>query len=185
MTRRSALLIVGSWVLAAGLALIGIPQVDPSLAPSPRPMETLGTFALCLPASLHAALLRDLAPWLAAVSPRSRSGLRLRWLSVVVLLGGAGGAAWLVILPRDVPTGHAFAVWTLLLSLSVGSAAVFGHNLAVVLPAVVVAVSSRGELIPFEYALIYNVDRTPALVVLAAGALLVATAILLWRGVRS
>lgn len=185
MTRRAVLLIAASWVAAAGLAVIGIPRVDPSLALTPRPMETLGTFGLCLPAALHAALLRDQAPWLAAASPRSRFGLRLAWLSVVILLGCAGAGAWLVTLPRDVPAAHAFAAWIVLLSLSILSAAVVGHNLAVVLPAVVVALSSRSALVPFDYNVIYNVNRTQDLAVLAAGALVVAAAAFLYRGVRS
>lgn len=185
MTPRSVLVIVASWVVAAVLAVIGIPRVDPSLAFTPRPMETLGTVGLCVPASLHASLLRDQAPWLAAASPRSRARLRLAWLSVVVVAGSAGAAGWLVTLPRDVPAAHAFAFWILLLSLAVVSAVMVGHNLAVVLPAVLVAVSSRSALVPFEYNLIFNVSRTGALAVLATAALVAATAAYLWRGVRT
>jgi hypothetical protein len=185
MTPRLVLVIAVNWLAAAGLAVIGIPRVDPSLALTPRPMETLGTVGLCLPASLHASLLRDQAPWLAAASPRSRAGLRLAWLAVVVAAGCAGAAGWLVTLPRDVPAGHAFAFWILLLSLSVLSAVMFGHNLAVVLPAVLVAVSSRSALVPFEYNLVFNVGRTGALAGLATAALVAASAAYLRRGVRT
>lgn len=184
VTPRWGLLVAAGWVAAALLAVVGIPRVDPSLALTPRPMETLGTVGLCLPAGLHASLLRDQAPWLAAVSPRSRALLRLAWLVAVVLAGCVGAAGWLLTLPRDVPAGHAFALWVLLLGLAVLSAVGFGHHLAVVLPAVLVAVSSRSALIPFEHNLVFNVDRTGALAVLAAAALVAATVAYLWRGVR-
>lgn len=185
VTQRAVLGIVAGWVVAAALAVIGIPRVDPNLALTPRPMETLGTVGLCLPASLHASLLRDHAPWLAAASPRSRARLRLRWLSALVVAGCLGAAGWLLTLPRDVPAAHAFAFWILLLSLAVLSAVLVGHHLAVVLPAVFVAVSSRSALVPFEYNLVFNLSRTCALAVLAAATLVAATAAYLWRGVRS
>ena len=184
LTSRALLWVLAGWVVAAALASVGIPRVDPSLALTPRPMETLGTVGLCLPASLHAALLRDQAPWLAAVSPRSRVALRLAWLAVVLALGCAGAAVWLVTLPRAVPAGHAFAFWILVLGLSVLSAVVAGHNLAVLLPVVVVAVASRGALVPFEHNPVFNLDRTGELAAVAAGTLVVATAAFLRRGVR-
>jgi hypothetical protein len=65
------------------------------------------------------------------------------------------------------------------------SAVMVGHNLAVVLPAVLVAVSSRSALVPFQYNLVFNVGRTGALAVLATAALVAATAAYLWRGANS
>lgn len=184
LTLRNALIILVSWVVAAVLVVVGIPRVDPNLAYTPRPMETLGTVGLCLPACLHAWLLRDQAPWLAAVSPRPRWVVRLAWLCVVAAAGCAGAVGWLLALPRDVPAGHAFAFWLLLLSLSILSAVAAGHGLAIVLPLVLVAVSSFGDLVPFEYNMVYNVDRTDQLALFAGVTLLLAVLAFLRRGVQ-
>lgn len=167
--------VVGAWLVAALLARIGIPRVDPAGEALPRPLETLGAIAICLPASLHASLLKDGSAWLSVVSPRSPRRLRLAWLSVVVGFGSCGAAAWIVTLPIGVPRAHFFALWLLVMSFAVGSVVSIRHDLAVVLPFLLVVVFSLGVVIPFRYNVIYNVERTPDLLLAAGIALAAAT----------
>lgn len=152
--------VAAAWIVAALLAHIGIPAVEQSLAPTPRPMETLGTAAVCLPACLLASLLRDQAAWLTTVSPRAPWALRTTWFVLTVAAGTPAALVWVIMLPDDVPRGHAFGLWVLLLSLAMLSVTVIGHDLAAVLPVAAVVVFSLGRLVPFDVNLVYNVGLT-------------------------
>ncbi|MFN8099405.1 MAG: hypothetical protein U0Q21_14095 [Dermatophilaceae bacterium] len=153
--------VLGSWLAVALLARVGIPHVDPSLEPTPRPLESLGTAALCLPAASVGLFLKDWAPWLASTSPRARICVRGGWLVLVVLTTCIPACAWFAMLPGQVPRGHALAVWCLLLGMGVLSCVVLSPDLAVVLPALTIMVFTN-RVTPFGANLLYNLDRTDA-----------------------
>lgn len=170
-TTAIALLI--GWLLAAGSTHIGIPSVNPTISPTPRPLETLGTLAICLPACLHASLLRDHAAWLTTASPRSPWKLRLAWLALVVMTGSLFAICWAVTLPANVPRLHVFAFWILVLSLAVLSVTAIGNDLALVFPVALVFIFTLGSVVPFKINVVYNIQRTSDLVACALTALLV------------
>lgn len=167
--------IVAGWLAAALLARVGLPRVNPTLQPVPRPLETLGTVMICLPASLHATLLRDHASWLTAVSPRSPARLRFRWLFIVVVAGFAFALAWSVTLPTGVPALNAFGLWVLVSSCAVAAVVFIRHDLAVILPLILIAAFSIGGRVPFDINVVYNVERTDTLLLCAAMALVAAS----------
>lgn len=170
---RAVLVLVGAWVLTALVARVGIPAVDPRIEHVPRPLETLGTIALALPASLHAAALRNQASWLLAVAPRSACRLRFAWVCSIIATGSVAALAWASTLPPDVPRLHVLAAWLLVLSAAIGSVIVLRHDLAVVLPLLLLAALSTSALVPFELNVIYNVELTGELMVCAGFAVAV------------
>lgn len=170
----SLLTLVAAWVAVALLSRVGIPSVDPAITPTPRPLEMLGTAALCLPAGLSAGLLRDHLTWLTAVSPRGARWLRLGWLLTVAASATGLAVASTLLLPRDVPAVHALAIWLLDLGLAILSVVLIGSDFGVVLPFVATVVFSLG-LPPFSANLIYNVTLTHELLTLGVATLLTST----------
>ncbi len=171
----SLLTLVAAWVAVALLSRVGIPSVDPAITPTPRPLEMLGTAALCLPAGLSAGLLRDHLAWLTGVSPRGARWLRLGWLLTVAVSATGLAVASTLLLPRDVPAVHALAIWLLDLGLAIVSVVVLGSDFGVVLPFVVTVVFSLGGLLPFSANLLYNVNLTDELLTLGVATLLTST----------
>lgn len=182
---RSLLTLVAAWVVVALLSRVGIPSVDPAITPTPRPLEMLGTAALCLPAGLSAGLLRDHLAWLTAVSPRGTRWLRLGWLLSVAVSATGLAVASTLLLPPDVPAVHALAIWLLDLGLAIVSVVVLGSDFGVVLPFVVTVVFSLGGLLPFHANLFYNVNLTYELLALAVATIVIATACYVVSGSRS
>ena len=78
-------------------------------------------------------------------------------------------------LAPDVPRDHVLAVWVLVASAAVVSVVTLRHDLAVVLPMLVLAPLSTSTIIPFDYNAVYNVALTRQLDVVAALALIVAS----------
>ncbi len=182
---RRLLTLVAAWVAVTLLSRVGIPSVDPTITPTLRPLEMLGTTALCLPAGLSAGLLRDHLAWLTAVSPRGARWLRLGWLLTVAVSATGLAVASTLLLPRDVPAVHVLAIWLLDLGLAIVSVVVVGSDFGVVLPFVVTVVFSLGGLLPFNANLFYNVNLTHELLALAVAILLMATAWYVVSGSRS
>ena len=162
-TGRRVAALGAAWLLAAVLCRIGIPPVDPTYVPVPRPLETLGTLAVCLPASLHASLLRDASAWLTAASPRAGALARLPWLAVTSLGWAVGTAGWVLTLPGSVPRVHAAGVCALAYGLALCSVRLLSSDLATLLPALAVGVFTWGELVPFDENVVYNVAMTDKL----------------------
>ena len=158
-----------AWLISVLAARVGIPQVDPSLSDSPRPLETLGLVTAVLPVSWCAGALDDRAAWLTS-SSRGPARLRAVWVGVIALVMLVVGAVWVGCLPTAMPTLHAIGVWTLLCGCAVWAAVVLRPDLAVVGPLLVVVPFSIGGLVPFECNLMYNVHLRGA--VAATGTLL-------------
>lgn len=123
--------------------------------------------ALCLPASLSAALLRDRLPWLTTSSPRGAFWLRVVWLVVVTAPAHGMAALWLLTIPDNIPKGHVFAVWLLVLALSILCVTAVGSDLAVLLPFIGLAPFSIPGVAPFEHNIIYNLERSDELPLIA------------------
>jgi hypothetical protein len=173
MTSRAIVTLAAAWLVAGVSARVGIPRVDRPHELIPRPMETFGTLAVCIPASLHATLLKDELSWLGAVSPRSLQGSRLAWLATTATFGCLAALIWVATLAPGVPHAHAFALWVLVFGCAVISVVVIRHDLAAVLPLVVTVVFTTPRLIPFDHNLIYNVRRTESLGASAIAVLIV------------
>lgn len=169
----TVLVLIGAWVLTALLARLGIPGVDPTHLPVARPLETLGTFALCLPASLTAALLVDRCGWLTRTSADGPVRTRLLWLGLVLALTTPLVGGWLATLGAGVPAGHAWGTYVLLLGLAIASSTVVRGDLAIVLPLAVMVVATSGQL-PFSANVIFNVETTGLLWTVATTVLLTA-----------
>lgn len=164
---RVLLTLLAGWLLAVILVHVGIPAVNPRLDAVSRPFETLGTFAICLPASLHAALLHDSLSWLTVVSTRTAARLRLAWVACVIGSGYLGAAIWVHLLPADVPQTHALGVWSLALGGAVLSVVLIRHDLSAALPMAIIAIFSVGGLVPFSCNIVYNLELTRELSICA------------------
>ena len=177
--------VLTAWLAAIGLCRVGIPHVNPDITPVARPMETLGTLALCLPATVGAVFLKDCAPWLRLASPRDSRLLRAGWLASVLALVSLPLAGWIVLSPRDVPRTHALALWVLLLGLSTLSSVISSPDLAAVLPVLTVVVFSVSRVVPFDANLVYNVELTDSAITAAVFVLILGCAAFVLRGIRS
>lgn len=155
------------WIVAVVAARVGLPPIERHQELTPRPLETFGTLAICIPASLHAAMLKDDLRWLASVSPRSQAGSRLAWLATTTTFGCLAALIWTATLDPRVPRDHAFSVWILVFGSAVVSVTVIRHDLAAVLPLVVTVLFTTPRLIPFDHNVLYNDRRTDLLTVWA------------------
>jgi hypothetical protein len=171
-TRLRWLALTVAWAVAVVLSHVGIPRVDPHLEVAQRPLESVGTIALCLPAALTVTLLADRLPWLTATSPRTPVGWRASWLVVVGAASSVGAMLWAAQLPLGVPTSHAAALWVLVLAAAVFAAVALGRELAIAGPLLVLAPFSAGFLVPFDANVVYNTTLTTTLQVAAAAGLM-------------
>lgn len=149
-----------AWLVTGALARVGIPAVDPRLGVSARPLETFGTLAVCLPAALHAALLKNSLPWLTATSPRSPVQLRALWAAAMILVASVSGSVWVATLPAGVPRAHAFSLWLLIFGSAIVSVVLLRSDLAAVAPLVLIAAFTVRGLVPFSANAPYNVTLT-------------------------
>lgn len=173
VTPRTLVVVVIGWIVAAAAARVGLPPIDRGSELTSRPLETFGTLAVCIPASLHAALLGDGLPWLGAVSPRSLKGLRFVWIGTTATCACLPALIWAWTLDPRVPRVHALFVWILVYSCAVLSVAVIRVDLAAVLPLVVTVVFTTPRLVPFEDNVLYNDRMTGRLIVVAVVSLVI------------
>ena len=171
VTARAIIILAIGWVAAAVAARVGLPPIDRHHELTPRPLETFGTLAICIPASLHAVLLRDALVWLGAVSPRSLKGFRLVWIGTTTMYACLPALIWAATLDPRVPRVHAFFVWLLVYSCAIVSVTLIRHDLAAVLPLLVTVVFTTPRLVPFDHNLLYNDQLADRLTVCAVAAL--------------
>lgn len=157
--------LICSWGLVAVATRLGLPPVDPSGYPVPRPMESLATVLMALPAAITGALVSTRVPWLAAVAARD-----LRWYRFVVLIAvlvaqlpAVAGAAYVGALPLV----QVASLWVLLTSLTVLAATVRTGASGLVPAGFVLVFSQNFGIPPFAWNIVYNLDRQLWLVVLA------------------
>ncbi|MGL4178194.1 MAG: hypothetical protein ACRCSN_19235 [Dermatophilaceae bacterium] len=146
-----------TWATVLLLNVVTLPAVDPSFAVEERPMESVSTVALVLPAALAVHLTHDRLGWLALTSPRRIRLLDLGWCLVVVLAQGAL-AAGVAALSFGIPAAHLTGVAALLTGVAIGAARILGQTAGTAVPFVALAAMSTRGVVPWELNVVYNLD---------------------------
>lgn len=154
----TAMLLLGlalAWLLVGATRTLALPRIYPDNVDLARPMESLSTLAIAIPAAFSGYLAGNRLTWLTDTSPRRQGLWRSLWFLIVTVCQ-LGLAAVVVSASGSLPMAQVLGVTACVVSIAHLGGRLAGMITGSVLPVAAVLAFSSRRIIPWNANIIYN-----------------------------